>query len=266
MIASPEQMNNAVSFLISIFLVAGIPARLLQSQRALTRGYWRDLADGYSATLRSRSMVAVLVAWGIASLGVGVANVSQIFLAKHTFSAGSFGYGLLYGAIGAGLVVGAFFSARLLELWGLAVTYGGGLTVMALGLVGAALSPNVWVAAGCCVVLGTGNGAAVACNALLVQRGTFDVMRGRALTFVMSATYLAVAVGELAGGAFVHAGAAPGVPRWLWGIAGIALGIAAVAGWAIARKLAGETAAEGEHASVTAAAANQEARPKIQPG
>jgi MFS family permease len=247
---------NAVSFAVSIVLIAGIPARLLQSERALTRGYWRDLADGFGATLRSRSMVAVLVAWGIASFGLGAANVSQIFLAKHTFSAGSFGYGLLYGAIGAGLVVGAFFSARQLESWGVAVTYGGGLTVMAVGLVGAALSPNIWVAAGCCVVLGLGNGTAVACNALLVQRGTFDVMRGRALTFVMSTTYLAVAIGEVVGGSFVSDAVAPDVPRWLWGIAGVTLGIAAVAGWAIARKLGGETAAEGEHGSAAVATAN----------
>jgi hypothetical protein len=96
----------------------------------------------------------------------------------------------------------------------------------------------------------------VACNALLVQRGTFDVMRGRALTFVMSATYLAVAVGEFAGGAFVHESSPPDVPRWLWGIAGVALGIAAVAGWAIARKLGGETAAEGEHTPAAVAPAN----------
>lgn len=247
---------NAVSFLVSIVLIAGIPAKLLQSERALTRGYWRDLADGFGATLRSRSMVAVLVAWGIASLGLGAANVSQIFLAKGTFSAGSFGYGLLYGAIGAGLVVGAFFSARQLEKWGVAVTYGGGLTVMAVALVCAALSPNIWVAAGFCIVLGLGNGTAVACNALLVQRGTFDAMRGRALTFVMSATYLAVAVGEFAGGAFVHEGSAPSVPRWLWGIAGIAMAVAALAGWGIARKLGGETAAEGEHAEAAVATSN----------
>ena len=247
---------NAASFVVSIALVLGIPARLLQSERALTRGYWRDLADGFVATLRSRSMVAVVVAWGIASLGLGAANVSQIFLAKHTFSSGGFGFGLLYGAIGAGLVLGAFYSPQLLERVGVATSYAVGLTVMAFGLVGAALSPNVWVAAGCCVVLGIGNGTAVACNALLVQRGTFDVMRGRALTFVMSATYLAVAIGEFAGGSFVHKGVAPDVPRWEWGAAGAALAVAAVAGWAIARKLAGETAAEGELASSAVAAAN----------
>jgi MFS family permease len=247
---------NSVSFVVSIVLIVGIPARLLQSERALTRGYWRDLADGFVVTLRSRSMVAVLVAWGIASFGLGAANVSQIFLAKHTFAAGSLGYGLLSGAIGAGLVLGAFFSAQVLERWGVALSYGGGLSVMALGLVAAAVSPNVWVAGGCCLVIGVGNGVAVGCNALLVQRGTFDVMRGRALTFVMSATYLAVACGEFVGGSFVHAGGASNVPRYLWGIAGAALGIAAVAGWAIARKLGGETAAEGEHVETAVAPAN----------
>jgi hypothetical protein len=81
-------------------------------------------------------------------------------------------------------------------------------------------------------------------------------MRGRALTFVMSATYLAVAFGEFVGGSFLHAGGASNVPRWEWAIAGAALGVAAVAGWAIARKLGGETAAAGEHAPATIAAAN----------
>lgn len=248
---------NAASFVVSIVLVVQIPARLLQSERALTRGYWRDLGDGFVVTLRSRSMVAVVVAWGIASLGIGVMNVSEIFLAKHTFSSGSFGYGLLYGAIGVGLVVGAFFSAQVLERWGVAASYGAALGVMAVGLVGAAVSPNVWVAAAGCVVFGIGNGTAVGGNALLVQRGTFDVMRGRSLTFVMSATYLALAIGEGIGGVFLHTGVASDVPRWLWGIAGAALGVAAVAGWAIARKLGGETAAAGEqHAPAVVAAAN----------
>jgi MFS family permease len=78
---------NAASFLVSILLVVRIPPRLLQSERALSRGHWRDLRDGFKATLRSPSMRAVLVAWGIASLATGAANVAEIFLAKHTFSA-----------------------------------------------------------------------------------------------------------------------------------------------------------------------------------
>jgi MFS family permease len=233
---------NAASFLVSIALVVRIPSRSLQSERALSRGHWRDLADGFVAALRSRSMVAVLVAWGIASLGMGAINVAEIFLAKNTFHAGDFGYGFLYGSMGAGLVLGSFGSAALLERYGVAAVYGGSLALLGVGYAATAVSPDVWVAAACCVVAGVGNGAAVACNALLVQRGTFDLLRGRALTFVMSATYLAVGAGEVLGGVFIHRAG----PRWEWGASGIALAVAATAGWLIARKLGGETAAEAE--------------------
>jgi MFS family permease len=233
---------NAVSFVVSIALLVRIQPHLLQSERALSRGHWRDLADGFGAALRSPSMRAVLVGWGIASLAVGGVNVSEIFLAKHTFSAGDFGYGLLYGAIGCGLVVGSFASAPALARYSVARVYGFGLTVMAVGYFAVAASPDVWVAAVCCVVVGVGNGAAIACNALLVQRGTFDLMRGRALTFVMSVTYVLVGIGNGLGGLFVHHVGA----RWIWGGAGGAVLFAAVAGSLLARNLGGETAAEAE--------------------
>lgn len=233
---------NAASFVVSIGLVLRIPPSLLQSERALSRGHWRDLADGFAAALRSRSLLAVLAAWGIVSLGVGGAQVAEIFLAKDTLSAGDFGYGLLFGAMGGGLVLGSVASAALLARYGVARTYGGGIAVMALSYIAAAVSPNIWVAAGCCVVLGVGNGAAVACNALLVQRGTFDLLRGRALTFVMSATYLLLGIGEAVGGLLLSHGG----PRWLWGGAGGMLLVAALVAWLLARGLAEEATAEAE--------------------
>jgi MFS family permease len=234
---------NAVSFAVSILLVIRIPARLLQSERALSRGYWRDLGDGFRATLRSPSMRAVLVAWGIASIAVGLVNVSQVFLAKNTFSAGDFGFGLLYGAMGTGLVLGSLAGSTALARYGVPVVYGASIAVMAVGYLATAASPNVWVAAGCCAFAGIGNGIAILCNALLVQRGTFDVMRGRALTFVMSATYALVGIGEAGGGLLVHNTG----PRWIWAGAGGALLVAAVAGSLMSRNLGGETAAEAEH-------------------
>jgi MFS family permease len=233
---------NAASFLVSILLVLRIPVRLLQSERALSRGHWRDLRDGFSATLSSPSMRAVLVAWGIASLATGAANVAEIFLAKHTFSAGDLGYGLLYSAMGAGLVLGSLFSAAVLARSGVARTYGASLTLMAMGYVGAALSPNVWVAALCILFSGAGNGAAIACNALLVQRGTFDLMRGRALTFVMSITFVLVGVGNGIGGLLLNRTS----PRWIWAACGMGLLVAALAGRLLARNLRGEAPAEDE--------------------
>jgi MFS family permease len=233
---------NAASFVVSILLVLRIPPRLLQSERALSRGHWRDLGDGFSATFRSPSMRAVLVAWSIAMFATGAANVAEIFLAKHSFSAGDFGFGLLFGAMGAGLVLGSLGSAGVLSRFGVAPTYGGSIGVMAVGYVAAALSPNVWVAAGCVLVAGVGNGTAIACNALLVQRGTFDLMRGRALTFVMSLTYLMAGVGNALGGLALH----QTDPRWIWGAAGALLAVAALAGVLLARKLGGETPAADE--------------------
>jgi MFS family permease len=241
-----EELPRANALLQTVenlsWMLGPIVGGLLQSGRALSRGHWRDLADGFSAALHSRSMLAVLVGWGIASFGIGGGQVSTIFLAKDTFAAGDFGYGLLYGATGAGLVLGSFASAAVLDRYGVARVYGGSLLVMALAYVAAAVSPDVWVAAGCCVVLGVGNGAAVACNALLVQRGTFDILRGRALTFVMSATYLLVGAGEGLGGLFLHQAGA----RWLWGGAGATVLVAAFAGWLFARRVGSEPAAEAE--------------------
>lgn len=239
---SAAYVINAVSFVVSMLLVLRIPPRLLQSERALSRGHWNDLADGFRAALHSASMRTVLVAWGIASLAMGAATVSEIFLAKNTFSAGDFGYGLLYASIGCGLVLGSFVSAAAFARWGVAAVYGGSLALVGVGYFGAGVSPNVWVAAACCAVSGVGNGAAIVCNAILVQRGTFDLLRGRALTFVMSSTYVLVGIGEVLGGLLVrHTG-----PRWIWAVAGAALLVAGVAGWLMARNLGGETAAEAE--------------------
>jgi MFS family permease len=225
---------NAVSFLISALLVVRIPKRLLQSETALTRGHWRDLTEGFGAVLRSRPLLAVLAGWGIASLGSGAITLMEVFLAKNTLHAGDFGYGLLYGGIGTGLVVGAWWSSAVVERVGPARAYAGALACMALGFGGGAAAPSIWVAAACCVVGGIGNGVAVACNALLVQRGAVDRVRGRALTFVMSVTYTLYGAGTVIAGAFVHTVG----PRWIWGGGAVAIAIGAVAAYGVARESA----------------------------
>ena len=48
---------NAATFLLSVLLLLRIPARLLQSEQAITRGHWRDLADGLGAFRRSAAML-----------------------------------------------------------------------------------------------------------------------------------------------------------------------------------------------------------------
>jgi len=118
-------------------------------------------------------------------------------MAKNTLHAGDFGYGLLYGGIGTGLVLGSWWSSHIVERIGTTRAYAGALFVMAIGFGAGAAAPNVWVAAACCLVGGVGDGVAIVCNALLVQRGAADRVRGRALTLVMSVTYALNGVGTV---------------------------------------------------------------------
>jgi MFS family permease len=222
---------NAVSFLVSAVLVARIPSRLLQSAVALTKGHWRDIADGLSVVVRSRALVTVTVAWSLVMVGNAAVNVGEVFLAKDSFRAGDFGFGLLYGASGVGLVAGSFAAAMLESRARVSRLYGGGIAAMAVGFGVAGIAPNVWIAAALCVVAGTGNGIAGVCNALLVQRGAPDNLRGRAFTVVMSVNYATLGLAMAAAGPFIDAFGA----RWAWGAAGIVLGIAALIGLVLAR-------------------------------
>lgn len=221
---------NAVTFLGSAACITGIPRRALQSAQALSKGHWTDLADGVRVVLRSRALLAVLVAWTIVMLGNASVNVGEVVLAKVTFSSGAFGFGFLAAASGVGLVLGSILAAPVIEERGVAIAYGTGILLMAFGTGGAAASPNVWVAAACVCVSGLGNGAAGVCNGLLVQRGAPDELRGRAFTLIMSVNYAVLGLAMAAAGAIVDAWG----PRWLWGGAAVALLAGAIAGGVLA--------------------------------
>ena len=224
---------NAATFLVSAALLTGIPARSLQSITALTKGHWRDLADGIAVVVRSRPLLLVLVAWSVAMLGMACVNVGQVFLAEDVFDAGSFGYGLLFGSVGLGLVVGSMVAGGALGDRPATSAYPLSLGLMGVGFAAAAVAPSIWLAAAFCVLAGVGNGTANVCNALLVQRGASDDLRGRALTLVMSATYLALGVGMAAAGPLVDAAGA----RATWGTAAGLFAVSSVAALVLARGL-----------------------------
>jgi MFS family permease len=222
---------NAATFLVSAALLAQIPQRLLQEAKAETRGHWGDLADGLLLVRRSRPLLTVLVAWNIGMIANAFVNVGEPFLATDSFSAGSFGLGLLMACAGVGLATGAYIAGSWIEERGLPNVYGAALGLMAVGVGGAAASPSVWVAAVCVIVSGAGNGATIVCNALLVQRGAPDRLRGRAFTVLMSSNVTFLALGMVLAGRLTEAIG----PRWIWAAAACLTSLAAVAGFSLAR-------------------------------
>jgi MFS family permease len=233
---------NAASFLFSAALIVGIARRFLQVGAALSRGHWRDLADGMRFVVRARPLLAVLVAWTIGTAGIALVDVGEPFLAKDTFSAGDFGYGLMFGSIGLGLALGSFGAGLSVERRSIGFVYGGTIALAAVGYSLGAISPNVWVAAACCVVAGVGNGGANVCNALLVQRGAPDELRGRAFTVIMSTNYAFFGVGFVVAGLMRDAIG----PRWVWGAAGLLLGIASLFAWILTQGAGLEQRADAE--------------------
>ncbi|MEK6275558.1 MAG: MFS transporter [Actinomycetota bacterium] len=224
---------NAITFLISAVLILRIPAHLLQVAQAATEGHWRDVAEGLQLIRGSRALLTVLIAWNVSMLGNAGVNVAEVVLAKVSFNAGDFGFGLMLASAGFGLIFGSLRAGSLVDRRRVADVYVTGLGMMAIGIGAAALAPNVWFAAVCVVISGAGNGVALVCNALLVQRWAPDRLRGRVFTVLMSSNYAVLGLGMVAAGPLTDAVGA----RWVWGASACLTAIAALVGYTLARRI-----------------------------
>ena len=73
---------------------------------------------------------------------VAATNTAQVFLAKDTFSAGDFGYGLIFGCIGLGLAIGSFGAGTWVERRSVGSVYAWSVVLQAIGL-GDPLTTNI---------------------------------------------------------------------------------------------------------------------------
>jgi MFS family permease len=222
---------NAASFLLSALLVLRIPARGLQGVIAVSHGHLRDLREGFARVIRTRPLLTVLVVWTIGLGALASTQTAQIFLAKDAFNAGDLGYGLSFGCIGLGLAIGSFGAGSWVERRSVGTVYATGILVLAIGMLAAGVSPNIWVSLPCFVLAGIGNGTAVVCNSLLVQRGAPDAVRGRVFTVIMSVNYAVFGLGFVVAGPLTDSVG----PRWVFGgVAGV-LAFASLIAYALAR-------------------------------
>jgi MFS family permease len=235
---------NAASFALSALLVFRISGDKLQGALAVSRGFLRDLAEGFGRVVRTGALRTVLVVWTITLAGVAASNTAQVFLAKDTFSAGDFGYGLIFGCIGLGLAIGSFGAGTWVERRSVGSVYAASILLQAVGIGAAGAMPNVWAALPCFVLSGIGNGVAVVCNALLVQRGASDEVRGRVFTVIMSVNYAAYGIAVLAAGPLTDSYG----PRWIYGAVGLLLVVASLIAFALGREQIAERTAEVEAA------------------
>jgi MFS family permease len=222
---------NAASFVVSALLLARLQPEKLQGALAVTRGHLRDLKDGFARVLQTRPLLTVFIVWTIALAAVASTQTAQIFLAKDAFNSGDFGYGLIFGSIGLGLAIGSFVAGSWVERRSLGFVYSISILLQAAGIAGAAVSPNVWASLPCFVLAGIGNGTAVVCNSLLVQRGATDEIRGRVFTVIMGVNYLAYGLGFVVAGPLTDSVG----PRWVYLGVSIVLVLTSVLAYGLTR-------------------------------
>ena len=235
---------NAVSFLLSAVLLSRIPAEKLQGALAVSQGFLRDLAEGFGRVLRTPVLRTVLIVWTIALAAIAASNTAQVFLAKDSFSGGDFGYGLIFGCIGLGLALGSLAAGTWVEKRSVGTVYAASILLLAIGIGAAGAVPNLWAALPCFVLSGIGNGVAIVCNSLLVQRGASDDVRGRVFTVIMSVNYAAYGIAVLAAGPLTDSYG----PRWVYGVVGLVLAFASLVAFVLGREAITERSAEVEAA------------------
>ena len=214
----------------------------------------------------------MLIVWNVVLLASAAINVAEVFFAKDTLHAGNVGFGVIVAASGVGLALGSYLAAPSLGRAGLRRNYAGSIALMGAGWGLAAFATSIWVAVPFVIAGAAGNGAAIVCNQLLVQRGAPDRFRGRALATIMSSNY--AVLGLAMGGAGILTSVFGA--RWVWMMAGVVYVVAAAVALFMTRWLpvgvdeqerAVEAAAQ-EAASVLDAGANgngKEPEPQARP-
>jgi len=207
---------NAGTFFVSALLIGRIPPRRLRSQEPLSRGHWRDVRDGISLVLGTPQLRTVLLVWSVVIAGNAALNNAEVFFAKDSLNAGNFGFGVLVGATGLGLVVGSFLTPFVIGKMGLRRLYPGAIGLMAVGAIAASAAPSIWVAQNSKLKTQRMARHKIRLDQLLVQRGAPDAMRGRAIAVLMSSTYLVLALAYAVAGPLTDAFGG----RVLWAVAG----------------------------------------------
>lgn len=215
---------NAVSFLISVALVASVRGSFADPEREEDEEAQehRGLAAGFRFIARDRVLKRLLISWTVFIFGMASTLIADPILADE-FGWGPFGYGLITSFWGGGTILGAWLGRGVREdnegLW--VVGFSG---LVALTGFGVALSPWFWLVLVWVALFGLADGPTQVVEQNLLQRRTPDVVRSRVMGAWEAVNHLAL-VGAFVLGGFI----VPVVgPRGAYAVGGVtgALGTA----------------------------------------
>ena len=177
-------LANGVSFLAVIAALLAMRVHLRRVEPS-GRHLLRELRDGFEYVRRHARIRAVLAMIAVVSLlGMPYGTLMPVF-AKDVLGGGPDTFGYLAAAPGVGALLGALFLAARRNVLGLGrvMTLAG--VLFGCGLVGFALSQNLWLSLAVLAPLGFGLLVMLASGNTLVQSLADDDKRGRVMSFWM---------------------------------------------------------------------------------
>jgi MFS family permease len=200
---------DAVTFAVSISILVRITSLDRPSDDSAPvneepDGTVKMLLDGARATRDIPGILVLLVTALSAILAGGLMNVGDPLLAKNVLHSGNAGFGALKAAIGLGLVLGTALSGpRGRPVRVMRHSYFRALAFAAVGIVVMAVSPSLPIAMLGCVILGAGNGLAMARHLQLIQLTVPEKLIGRINGLLNAAEAGAFVVAFLLGSAAI---------------------------------------------------------------
>lgn len=217
---------NAVSFLVSAWLVARIGTALQETVRTVTAGFAASTRDALRYAGEHPRVAALLTSKAIHALTSGGAVGLFAVMSFTVFDAGDGGTGLLFGARGVGNLLGPVLAFRLVgssdrTILG-SIGYAMALWGLAYVLVGAA--PGLLVAAAAICVAHMGGGTQFAFSTYGLQELSPDQVRGRVFALDFGLDTFAISVSALVVGALAEVVQVRGLLFGL-GVLGIVFGL-----------------------------------------
>ena len=180
-----------------------------QSSVPARRGLWRDLLDGFRYVQRRPRVFLMLLISAVTSLfGAPYLTMMPLF-ARDVFQLTERGLSVLMGVAGAGAFCGALLLVLLGDVRRKSWYVLGGAAAFGLGLVGFALSKNLYVALVFLFIAGFAIVCSVAVTNMLLQKLVTDEMRGRVMSMFILSFIGAWPIGNFLAGAVAERLGAP---------------------------------------------------------
>jgi len=177
----PAFVMDSATFFFSAACVLGIRARGAPDRHpsAAASGILLELRQGFDLVLRTRALLAILMAFAVACLGTGAVTVLFVPFLVNTLHVPAAALGLAKGAQLAGLLLGGAWAARRAVASSSTALIGGGLAGIGVATVLLGTAPNLGFVLAWLLLLGLcATPMQSATNALLQER-TPDRLRGR---------------------------------------------------------------------------------------